>query len=33
MSKFAMASRSIMRADDHEGGTVIAVFPTIDGSF
>ncbi len=20
-------------ADDHEGGTVIAVFPTIDGSF
>jgi hypothetical protein len=20
-------------ADDHEGGTVIAVFPTVDGSF
>ena len=33
MSKFAIGEQVDNAADDHEGGTVIAVFPTIDGSF
>jgi hypothetical protein len=33
MSKFAVGEKVDNAADDHEGGTVIAVFPTIDGSF
>ena len=33
MSKFAIGERVDNAADDHEGGTVIAVFPTVDGSF
>ena len=32
MSKFAIGEK-VDNADDHEVGTVIAVFPTIDGSF
>jgi hypothetical protein len=33
MSKFAIGEKVNTAADEHEGGTVIAVFPTIDGSF
>ena len=33
MSKFAVGEKVDTAADEHEGGTVIAVFPTIDGSF
>jgi len=33
MSKFAIGEKVDNAADDHEGGTVIAVFPTVDGSF
>jgi hypothetical protein len=33
MSKFAIGETVDNAADDHEVGTVIAVFPTIDGSF
>ena len=33
MSKFAIGEKVDNVANDHEGGTVIAVFPTIDGSF
>jgi hypothetical protein len=33
MSKFAVGEKVDNAANDHEGGTVIAVFPTIDGSF
>jgi hypothetical protein len=33
MSKFAIGERVDNVADDHEGGTVIAVFPTVDGNF
>jgi hypothetical protein len=33
MSKFAIGEKVDNAADDHEVGTVIAVFPTIDGSF
>ena len=32
MPKFAIGEK-VDNADDHEVGTVIAVFPTIDGSF
>jgi len=33
MSKFAIGEKVDNAADGHEGGTVIAVFPTVDGSF
>jgi hypothetical protein len=33
MSKFAVGERVDNAADDHESGTVIAVFPTVDDSF
>jgi hypothetical protein len=33
MSKFAVGEKVDTAADEHEGGTVIAVFPTVDGSF
>jgi hypothetical protein len=33
MSKFAIGEKVDNAADDHEGGTVVAVFPTIDGGF
>ena len=33
MSKFAIGEKVDNVADDHEVGTVIAVFPTVDGSF
>jgi hypothetical protein len=33
MSKFAVGEQVDNATDDHEGGTVIAVFPTIDGTF
>ena len=33
MSKFAIGEQVDNAADDHESGTVIAVFPTVDGSF
>jgi hypothetical protein len=33
MSKFAIGEKVDKAADDHEGGTVIAVFPTVDGNF
>ncbi len=31
MSKFAIGEKVDNAADDHEVGTVIAVFPTVDG--
>jgi hypothetical protein len=33
MSKFAVGEKVDNAADDHEVGTVIAVFPTVDGNF
>ena len=33
MSKFAIGDRVDEATDDHEGGTVVAVFPTVDGNF
>ncbi len=33
MSKFAIGEKVDNAADDQELGTVIAVFPTVDGSF
>jgi hypothetical protein len=33
MSKFAIGEKVDNAADDHELGTVIAVFPTVEGSF
>jgi hypothetical protein len=33
MSKFTIGDRVDGAAEDHEGGTVIAVFPTVDGRF
>jgi hypothetical protein len=33
MSKFAIGATVDNAADDHEGGTVIAVFLTVDGKF
>jgi hypothetical protein len=33
MSKFAIGERVDSAADDHEDGTIIAVFPTVDGDF
>jgi hypothetical protein len=33
MSKFAIGDRVDRAVDDHEGGTVIAVFSTEDGNF
>ena len=33
MSKFEIGQMVDNAADDHEVGTVIAVFPTVDGSF
>ena len=31
MSKFAIGEQVENVADDHESGTVVAVFPTVDG--
>jgi hypothetical protein len=33
MSKFAIGERVDNAADNHEGGTIIAVFPTVEGNF
>jgi hypothetical protein len=33
MSKFAIGEQVNNAADDHEGGTVIAVFLTVEGNF
>jgi hypothetical protein len=33
MSKFVIGEQVENVADDHESGTVVAVFPTVDGSF
>jgi hypothetical protein len=33
MSKFAIGEQVENVADDHESGTVVAVFPTVDESF
>jgi hypothetical protein len=33
MSKFAIGEQVENVANDHETGTVVAVFPTVDGSF
>ena len=33
MAKFAVGQLVDNAADDHESGTVVAVFPTVDGSF
>jgi hypothetical protein len=33
MSKFAIGDRVDKATDDHEGGVVVAVFPTDDGKF
>jgi hypothetical protein len=33
MSKFAIGEQVESVANDHETGTVVAVFPTVDGSF
>ena len=32
MSKFAIGERVDRATDDHEGGVIIAVFPTADGN-
>ena len=33
MSKFAIGEQVENAADDHESGAVVAVFPTVEGSF
>ena len=33
MAKFAVGQKVDKAADDHEAGTVVAVFPTNDGNF
>jgi hypothetical protein len=33
MSKFAIGEQVENVANDHESGAVVAVFPTVDGSF
>lgn len=33
MAKFAIGEHVDHVAHDHEGGTVVAVFPTVDGTF
>ena len=33
MAKFAIGEQVDNATDDHEGGTVVAVFPTDDGKF
>jgi hypothetical protein len=33
MSKFAIGEKVDNAADSHEGGTIIAVFPTVEGNF
>jgi len=33
MAKFAIGERVDKAVDDHQGGTVIAVFPTVEGKF
>ena len=33
MPKFAIGEQIENAADDHESGTVVAMFPTVDGSF
>ena len=33
MAKFAIGEKVDNGANDHQGGTVVAVFPTVDGHF
>ena len=33
MSKFAIGEKVDKAADDHDAGTVVAVFPTVEGNF
>jgi hypothetical protein len=33
MAKFAIGEKVDKAVDDHQGGTVIAVFPTVEGNF
>ena len=33
MSKFAVGEEVENAADDHDAGTVVAVFPTVEGNF
>ena len=33
MSKFAIGEKVDRATEDHEGGVVIAAFPTVDGKF
>ena len=33
MAKFAIGEKVDKATDDHEGGVIIAVFPTADGNF
>lgn len=33
MSKFAIGEKVDSAADEHQGGTVVAVFPTVEGTF
>ena len=33
MSRFAISEKVDTATDDNQGGTVIAVFPTVDGNF
>ena len=33
MSKYEVGEQVDNVADDHEGGTIIAVFPTVEGKF
>jgi hypothetical protein len=33
MLKFAIGDKVDNAADDHEGGTIVAVFPTVEGDF
>ena len=33
MSKFAIGEQVDKATDDHESGTIIAVFPTVEGNF
>lgn len=33
MAKFAIGEQVDNVAGDHEGGTVVAIFPTVDGNF
>lgn len=33
MSKFAVGEKVDKATDDHDAGTVVAVFPTVEGNF